>query len=140
MSFDEACRLVARWMIENDPTQTLDLSCQQLTHLPVLPENLVKLNFSYNNLTEFPKLPLSVRHIVCRYNKIAELECVPAHIDHLNIAENHLAYTPYLLSQHTTLTSTINPVLVRDLSSAHKDYIMDMFYSESLVTTMLHGM
>ena len=109
MSFDEACRLVARWMIENDPTQTLDLSCLQLTHLPVLPENLVRLNFSYNNLTEFPKLPLSVRHIECRYNKIAELECVPAHIDHLNIAENHLAYTPYLLSKHTTLTSTINP-------------------------------
>jgi Leucine-rich repeat (LRR) protein len=140
MSFDNACRIIARWMIENDPAQTLDLSCNQLTRLPCLPVNVVRLNISYNNLTEFPDLPPSVRHIQCRYNRIAELECVPAHIDYLDISENHLAYKPYLLSENTTLVASVNPLIVRELRPAHSHYIMDMMYSESLVRTMLHGL
>jgi hypothetical protein len=140
MSFNEACRIVARWMIENDPKQDLDLSCQQLTELPVLPNNLVRLNISYNNLTKFPELPASVRHVRCRYNQIGELECVPSHIDYLDISENYLSYTPYRLSGQTVLVSTINPLLIRDGTYVHQEYIMDMRYSESLVRTLLHGL
>jgi hypothetical protein len=139
MPFNEACHIIARWMIENDPKRDLDLSCQQLTELPLLPINLVRLNISYNNLTKFPVLPESVRYVRCRYNQIRELECVPAHIDYLDISENFLPYTPYRMSERTMLIASTNPSLVLDVTSDHQEYIMDMRYSESLVRTLLHG-
>lgn len=139
MPFQDACRIVARWMIENDPKQDLDLSCQELTELPTLPNNVVRLNISYNRLTKFPDLPASVRHVRCRYNQIRELECVPLHVRYLDISENFLSYTPYCLSEQTVLVSSNNPLLIRDLTSDHTEYIMDMRYSEALVRTLLHG-
>jgi hypothetical protein len=140
MPFTDACRIVARWMIENDPKQDLDLSCLELTELPVLPVNVVRINISYNRLTKFPDLPTSVRHVRCRYNQIRELECVPVHINYLDISDNFLAYTPYCLSEQTVLLASNNPLLIRDVTPAHTGYIMDMRYSESLVRTLLHGL
>ena len=140
MPFDEACRIIARWMITNDPAQDLDLSCQQLTKLPILPVNVVRLNIAYNRLTKFPDLPVSVRHVHCRHNQIRELECVPVHVTYLDISENFLPYTPYCLSAHTVLLASTNPLLIRDVTPEHRGHIMDMKYSESLVNTLLHDL
>jgi Leucine-rich repeat (LRR) protein len=134
-----AYKIVARWMVENDPSATLDLSGCYLTKLPPLPVNVRRLNISYNYLEEFPEIPASVRHLTCRNNRIRSLECVPEYIEYLDISDNFLTYTPYCLSESTVLIANRNPVLIRDWIPEHRTYIMDMLYSEALVGTLLAG-
>lgn len=140
MPFDDACHIIECWINENDPGQVLDLSRQELTELPVLPDNVELLDISHNQLTKFPKLPVSVRHVGCRCNQIRELECVPVHVVYLDISRNLLSYTPYCLYEHTLILASNNPLLIRDVKPSHSGYIMDMRYSESLVSTLLHGL
>ena len=56
---------------------TLNLSYQDLTELPQLPQSLQILCCDNNNLTELPQLPQSLKLLYCSYNNLSELPQLP---------------------------------------------------------------
>lgn len=86
----------------------LDLSHQNLTSLPSIPENVEELDISYNNLSSIKKLPSKLKELNCSYNHIKNLPKLPSTLITLNCSHNRLEKLPSLPKALTYLNISGN--------------------------------
>ena len=108
------------------PDNLKELNCynNNLTSLPVLPENLKVLCCSDNSLTSLPVLPEKLEILYCRENNLMLLPSLPENLRILHCERNKLTSLPvlsknliYLFCCHNNLTSfPILPENLKELS------------------------
>ncbi len=78
---------------EQNSLKILNLSYNNLTSLPELPDSLEELFCDNNQLTSLPKLPKSLKKIICTYNQLTSLPELPDSLKELYCEGNQLPYT-----------------------------------------------
>ena len=100
---DIAQTKINEWIQSNDISKTLFLNSLNLTTLPDLPNNLIKLDCSFNKLTTLPILPNNLNHLDCGRNKLTTLPILPNNLIKLDCNSNKLTTLPILPNNLTTL-------------------------------------
>ena len=77
-------------------TGRLDLSNQNLTSLPTIPESVTVLYCSNNRLTSLPELPPSLKTLSCENNRLFALPPFPPTLEFLFSSYNQLTSLPNL--------------------------------------------
>lgn len=77
----------------------LNVSFNQLTSLPLLPDSLKKLYCDDNQLTNLPSLPNSLKILICNDNQLTYLPSLPNSLQELECYRNKLTSLP-LLPKH----------------------------------------
>jgi Leucine-rich repeat (LRR) protein len=91
-----AQQIIDTWVNEGDTDIVLSLKRLDLSELPPLPKNVIKLDCSENKLTSLPELPL-VMELNCSDNKLKTLPDLPR-VRVLNCILNKLTTLPELPS------------------------------------------
>ena len=68
----------------------LDLSKRKLTKIPVIPNDVTKLNLSCNQITKIENLPDSLQVLNLHSNKITKIENLPENLQILQLSDNHI--------------------------------------------------
>lgn len=87
---DEAKQRIQKWIKNYNIYTWLDLSHLNLTELPDIPPNCVKLDCSHNKLISLPELP-NCEKLDCSCNKLTKLPRLPK-IDFLICSNNKIVY------------------------------------------------
>jgi hypothetical protein len=72
----------------------LDLSHQNLTELPHIPDNETHLDISYNSISKIDKLPSKLVYLNCSFNSLYSLPKLPDTITYINISHNLFRIKP----------------------------------------------
>ncbi|EKT64595.1 NEL-type E3 ubiquitin ligase domain-containing protein [Providencia burhodogranariea] len=75
---------------------TLDLSCLNLSSIPILPPHITKLNVEMNRLIALSELPDGLTELNCAYNCLIEWPRLPSELKILNCSMNNLVILPDL--------------------------------------------
>lgn len=76
--------------------RVLEVCHNQLTALPELPENMLKIDASHNKLSRLPHLPLSLRTLNVSVNKLTTLPELPPNLNFIYADNNCLSRLPPL--------------------------------------------
>jgi Leucine-rich repeat (LRR) protein len=72
----------------------LDLSHQNLTQIPDIPDDTTHLDISHNQIQIIDKLPPNLVYLNCSFNQIKSLPSLPKTIEYLNISNNQFSKKP----------------------------------------------
>jgi Leucine-rich repeat (LRR) protein len=94
------------------PQNLQELYCNnsKLTSLPTLPQNLQKLYCSYNQLTFLPTLPQNLQELYCSYNQLTLLPILPQNLQELYCINNELTLLPTLPQNLQEFYFSNNPI------------------------------
>lgn len=101
MNREEDCDDVARqriseWIDDNDAVATLDLKYIGLTHVPILPTDLTRVELCGNQITRIESLPANLQYINLDRNQIEYIDRFPDSLDNLCLSQNRLTSLPHL--------------------------------------------
>lgn len=71
-----------------------DLSHQNLTEMPSIPDNITHLDVSHNRIKKIGKLPSNLVYLNCSFNRLKTLPSLPKSLEYLNISDNQFAKKP----------------------------------------------
>ncbi|MFY8033497.1 MAG: hypothetical protein ACOVMN_03200, partial [Flexibacteraceae bacterium] len=75
---------------------SLNVSNNNLTWLPTLPNSLILLNINNNNFTALPSVPTNIRVINAASNRISSITSFPANLETISLVNNNLTSLPTL--------------------------------------------
>jgi Leucine-rich repeat (LRR) protein len=87
---------INQWITNNNINEPLNLNFLNLPVLPLLPDNLQKLNCGRNQLTTLPTLPPNLVELNCGRNQLTTLPTLPPNLQKLNCDTNQLTTLPIL--------------------------------------------
>jgi len=117
---------IRQWQQQGDTNIALDLSRLNLTLLPTLPHNLLKLNCVYNQLTSLPNLPDHLGVLTCIKNNLTSLPTLPSNLIGLGCDYNKLTSLPDLPNRLKVLSFSNNQLTsLPDIS--HLRYLESLY-------------
>ncbi len=96
--------------LPNLPNRLVTLRCNknQLSQLPRLPSTLESLSCFHNQLSVLPDLPDGLTELICNHNQLSKLPKLPSTLEHLVCNHNQLSQLPRLPSTLKTLECNNN--------------------------------
>lgn len=88
--------IIDKWVDEHNIEKPLILRNLNLSTLPVLPNNVKKLDCEFNKLSELPRLPNNLKELNCTYNELVKLPKLPERLKVLICSHNNLVKLPLL--------------------------------------------
>ena len=117
----------------------LDISENQLSALPELPDSLIHLNCSNNNIVEVFILPKNLVSFNCNNNLIVKLHMIPDTLDILECENNLLRRLPLLKNitqlscSHNELWSIPKPNKLEYISCSHNTENISEYNEKTLI-------
>lgn len=119
--------------------ETLQISTNLLTTLPLLPDDLRYLDVSENNLTEITSIPSSLKNFKGCKNKFTRLPVFPETITEITVPNNQLRHLPaFENGQHKQIYLGVNGNCLQNLPSFPGNVLISFSENPLLEETLGH--